>query len=292
MANSSARHHNILLLTTLFLVTLARQALSVHLCPNCGTRPVPYPLSTGPTCGDQLYKLRCNGGSLLFDTINNTYPVTSISSQNQRLTIQPSPFIPNTCITEDISTQGIQLNSSLPFNITSSNTILYLNCSNLLLSSPLDCNSSSLCHTYINGSVRGASNGGACGNSQICCTFRAGGSSTAYSMRVRTMGCAAYESFVNLDYSLPVRQWPQPGLELQWASPSEPVCGTQSDCDPNSACGPDPNSNSGVRRCFCNSGFHWDPLIGFCAQGNVPTFQMYDPCISSVLPLSFGVLQL
>nr|XP_027061353.1 wall-associated receptor kinase-like 20 [Coffea arabica] len=214
--------------------------------PGLRRHAVPYPLSIRPTCGDQLYKLRCSAGSLLFDTLNNTYPVTSVSPQLQRLTIQPSP--------------------SLPFNITNSNTILYLNCTQTLLISPLNCTSSSLCHTFING-TRSVSDGGACENSEICCTFRRGGSATSYSIRVRDAGCRAYRAFVNLDYSLPVSRWPQPGLELQWVSPSEPICRKQMDCDSESTCGLDPNSNSGVWRCFCNSGLHWDAIAGSCSKG-------------------------
>ncbi|XP_027110922.1 wall-associated receptor kinase-like 20 [Coffea arabica] len=288
MAISSApRHHFLLLATcTLLLVTFSKPALSAQRCPDCGATPVPYPLSTRPTCGDQLYKLRCSAGSLLFDTLNNTYPVTSVSPQLQRLTIQPSPFLPSTCITADISTQGVQLNSSLPFNITSSNTILYLNCTQTLLSSPLNCTSSSLCHTFING-TRNVSDGGACENSEICCTFRAGGSSTSYSIRVRDAGCRAYRAFVNLDYSLPVSRWPQPGLELQWVSPSEPICRNQTDCDSESTCGPDPNSNSGVRRCFCNSGLHWDGIAGLCSKD--VTCQDPDGCGSSRTGLIAGL---
>ncbi|XP_016446839.1 wall-associated receptor kinase-like 20 [Nicotiana tabacum] len=251
----------------LLLMCAAAPALSARRCADCGSSPVPYPLSTGPDCGDQFYKIRCTSTQLLFDTLNNSYPITSISPETQRLTIQPSPFLPNTCITQDISTIGVQLNSSLPFNITSSNTIVFLNCSETLLRSPLNCSSASLCHAYVNGSSSG--NGGAvdaCRNAPICCTFRAGGSSTSYMIRVRESGCRAYRSFVNLDSSLPVSRWPQPGLELQWVSPPEPVCAAQSDCDSDSTCTPDPNSNGGISRCFCHSGFHWDPIAALCAQ--------------------------
>lgn len=84
-------------------------------------------------------------------------------------------------------------------------------------------------------------------------------------IRVRDAGCRAYSSFVNLDPTLPVNRWPKPGLEIQWVSPSEPVCGTQADCDSNSTCGSDPLEN-GVNRCFCNSGLRWDPIQGLCAE--------------------------
>ncbi|XWS56619.1 hypothetical protein CRYUN_Cryun09bG0101900 [Craigia yunnanensis] len=246
----------LLLLTCTFGVTL-----SANRCPNCGSTPVPYPLSTAPTCGDQSYKIRCDAGSLIFDTLNNSYQITSVNHFNQRLVIKPADLVPNTCVTTDLPFEGVQLNSSLPFNITSSNTVLFLNCTELILGSPLNCSSAGLCHVYINES----SSATACESAPICCTFKAGGGATAYAIRARESGCRAYTSFVNLQSELPVNRWPEPGMELQWVSPPEPVCGTQADCDGNSTCGPAPNSN-GVRRCFCNSGLWWNAIEGICAE--------------------------
>ncbi|CAH9097574.1 unnamed protein product [Cuscuta europaea] len=210
----------------LLLLSWSGVALSPVTCPNCGSTPVPLPLSTAANCGDQLYKIRCKNSELFFDTLNNTYRISSITPKSQRLTIEPAPFLPNstntsspgtTCVTEDISTVGIQLNSSLPFNITSSNTVLLLNCTDRLFHSPLDCsNSSGLCHTYIDASRDSGSPAGACAGAPICCNFRTGGSTTAYRIRIREAGCSAYRVFVNLNESLPVRQWPNPALELEW----------------------------------------------------------------------------
>ncbi|KAL0402815.1 UNVERIFIED_CONTAM: Wall-associated receptor kinase-like 20 [Sesamum radiatum] len=232
--------------------------------PPCGSTSVPYPLSTAPNCGDPSYRIRCVSGTLLFDSSNNSYPITSISPSNQRLIVAPSSFLPNTCIAADLPSNGFQLNSSAPFNITSSNTIFYLNCSDSILNSPLNCTSNSLCHVYVN-ATNSASD---CVNT-ACCAFRAGGSTTSYRIRLRQdaqEGCRAYRSFVNLDYGLPVNRWPQPGVELQWVLPREPTCGGQGDCGSGSSCGPDPNSNAGISRCFCNSGLQWDPLNGVCAK--------------------------
>lgn len=256
-----------LLIFTAALLMCAGCASSAVRCPNCGNITIPYPLSTGPACGDQSYKILCDAGSLKFDTLNNSYPITSITPSAQRFVIRPSNFLPNTCVTSDIAHQGVQLNSSLPFNVTSSNTILYLNCTSDLLRSPLNCSSTSLCHVYVNNS--GAV--GPCEDAPLCCTFRAGGSSTSYMIRVRQSGCSAYSSFVNLDQTLPVNRWPQPGLEIQWVLPREPVCGSQADCNDgsnsnsNSTCGPDP-AGAGVRRCFCNSPLVWDPVEGVCVE--------------------------
>ncbi|TYI62817.1 hypothetical protein E1A91_D10G273200v1 [Gossypium mustelinum] len=264
-----------LLSTALLLLTCAvGLTVSVNRCPNCGSTAVPYPLSTGPSCGDQSYKIRCEARSLVFDTLNNTYPITSINRFNQRLVIQPASLVPNTCVTTDLRFEGVQLNSSLPFNITSSNTVMFLNCTDSILRSPLDCSSNGLCHEYVNESSRVA----ACEASPICCTFKAGGGATAYAIRARQTGCRAYTSFVNLQSDLPVNRWPEPGMELQWVSPPEPVCGTQADCDRNSTCGSDPNSN-GTRRCFCNSGLFWDPIEGVCTEIN--TCQNPDGCSDS-----------
>lgn len=249
----------LLILTLALFVTAASAATR---CPDCGSNPVPYPLSSSPTCGDPSYRIQCGAeGSLSFPTLNNSYPITTIHAATQRLVIQPAQLVSNTCVTSDLVTQGVQLNSSLPFNVTSSNTILYLNCSNLILGSPLNCSSSSLCHTYVNNSAAA----GACLSSPICCTFGAGGSTTSYTIRVREAACRAYTSFVNLESSLPVSQWPQPGLEIQWVSPPEPICESQSDCDGNSTCGFD-LATSGTRRCYCNSGLTWDPTQGICAH--------------------------
>lgn len=250
----------LLLLLAAVLLTCTVPSLSLPTCPPCGSTAVPYPLSTAASCGDPSYKIRCSGGALVLDSLNNTYAITSISPSTQRLTIAPSSFLPNTCIAADLPTNGLQLNSSAPFNITSSNTIFYLNCSDSILNSPLNCTSSSLCHVYSNASSSAAA---PCRNIQ-CCAFRAGGSTTAHRIRAREEGCRAYRSFVNLDPGLPVDRWPQPGVELEWLLPPEPICAAQPDCGSGSTCRSDPNSN-GLRRCFCNSGLEWDPAAGICA---------------------------
>ncbi|KAL5709467.1 hypothetical protein ACHQM5_020151 [Ranunculus cassubicifolius] len=253
----------LLLATAILLYTSTTMTDAATICENCGPTPVPYPLSTGPNCGDQSYKVRCESGSLRFDALNgSSYQIQSINSDNQRFVIQPANFVPNTCVTTDIATEGLELNSSLPFNVTGSNTIMYLNCTNSLLRSPLNCTSTSLCHTYINDTVEGS----VCDAAPLCCTFRSDGLTNSYRIRVRDSGCSAYRSFVNLDYSLPVSQWPTSGLEIQWVSPREPLCRLQNDCTSteNSNCAPDTIIN-GESRCFCQAGYQWDPILGNCA---------------------------
>ncbi|CAI9772973.1 unnamed protein product [Fraxinus pennsylvanica] len=249
-------------LSAAVILTYAVCVLSLKGCPSCGSTPVPYPLSTAPDCGDQSYKIRCNATSLFFDSLNNSYPITSISPSNQRLTIEPSPFLANTCITTDqLTSNGLQLNSSAPFNITSSNTVFFLNCSTSILISPLNCSSNNLCHVYIDGTTR---NG--CVDTQVCCALQAGASVTRYTLGFKESGCAGYRSFVNLDSSLPVSRWPAPGVELEWLLPREPTCGELGDCDSGSTCSPDPNSNGLIKRCFCNSGLQWDSVVGQCIK--------------------------
>ncbi|KAJ6727003.1 WALL-ASSOCIATED RECEPTOR KINASE-LIKE 20 [Salix purpurea] len=252
---------NRLLLTAFLLLRCAMCTFSAKNCPNCGTTPVPYPFSTAPTCGDPQYKIRCSSGTLLFDTLNSSYQIMSINPSIQRLVIQPASLLPNTCVTSDYIHEGIWLNESLPFNITSDNTIMFLNCTESLLRSPLNCTSTSLCHVYVNSSKGEAP----CRAASICCTVKVGGSSTAHRIRVRDTGCRAYTSFVDLDPVLPVDKWSDPGLAIEWVLPQEPVCGSQADCDGNSTCGPAANL-SGAGRCYCTGGLHWDPIQGICAR--------------------------
>lgn len=232
-------------------------------CGNCGHIPVPYPLSTGPDCGDQGYKVRCTAGTLWFDTLNgSSYMITSINPLMQRIIIRPAGLPINTCTSTDFHSQGIQLNDNLPFNITRSNTILLFNCKDAMLhmQPPIDCLPSSICHNYIK------DNAPACTSAPLCCTFKPGWPQSAHMIKVYDGGCAAYQSFVNLDVkTVAVKKWPEPGVEIEWALPREPVCNTPVDCKDllSSKCLPDPVS-FGQRRCFCDAGFKWDPINVLC----------------------------
>ncbi|KAE8706042.1 Wall-associated receptor kinase-like 20 [Hibiscus syriacus] len=193
--------------------------------------------------------------------IPGSYMIISINPMTQRIVLRPPDLLRDSCISSDIGTQGIQLDDDLPFNITSSNTILLLNCTNAMLNlqAPINCKSTSLCHNYIK------DNATACMRSPLCCVFKTGGSQTAYVLRIHNGGCLAYQSFVNIDTVNPPKKWPQPGLEIEWALPQEPVCKTPVDCDNlfHSKCLAYP-ANVGTKRCFCNKGFKWDPFNGLC----------------------------
>lgn len=262
------------------LLLLLLPASHARVCPPCGSTSVPYPLSTGDGCGDPAYKVRCaaNTSTLMFDALNGTsYPITSISPAAQRLVVSPAPFVSRpqgqgSCMSEGAAVgRGVQLNASLPFNVSSSNTIMLLNCTPALLLSPLNCSSNSLCHVYADSAGSTAS---ACAPLPLCCTFVAGGSSTSYSIRVSPQFCSAYRSFVALDPTQPPATWGRRlGLELQWATPREPRCRTQADCEDgaNATCADDPllASVAGAgtaRRCFCVPGLAWNPIAGACQQ--------------------------
>lgn len=229
-------------------------------CPNCGTTPVPYPLSTGPTCGHQSYKIRCDAGVLKFDTLNNTYPILSISTKDQRLVIAQASFLPNTCTSADLHTQGIQLDSSLPFTISFNNTIIFFNCTETMSSLSMDCTPTSPCRAYENNSPQMS----VCMRSPRCCSYYKGSTTNIYALRLTMDRCRAYKSFINLNSSLPFNKWPATAVELIWAPSPEPPCTTQIHCDSTSTC---KDAHDGTRRCFCKSKFRWDASVGQCTKG-------------------------
>ena len=229
-------------------------------CPSCGTSPVPYPLSTAPTCGHQSYKIRCDMGVLKFDTLNNTYPIISISPKDQRLVIAQSPFLPNMCVTADLFSHGIQLDPSLPFTITLNNTIIFFNCSETMSSFSMDCSPTSPCRAYENGSPQMS----LCRKSPRCCYYYKGSSTNLYALRLTMERCRAYKSFTNLNSLLPYNKWPDPTVELMWAPPPQLPCTKQADCDSTSTCR---DALDGTRKCSCKSAFRWDTAAGQCVKG-------------------------
>ncbi|WCJ34406.1 Protein kinase family protein [Euphorbia peplus] len=237
-------------------------------CPSCGSIEVPYPLSTNSNCGDRSYHLRCDNESqkLYMDTKNgSSYLVLRIMPYFQRMVVQPSPWVSGSCVTRDmLVSEGFWLNQTLPFNVTSSNTIFLFNCSPRLFVSPLNCTPSSLCHSYLESSGRVEMNRSRkCASSlDPCCTFIAGGMPSAYKIRLHSSGCTAFRSVLNLDPGKPASQWEE-GLEIQWTPPSEPVCKMQQDCSGASKCSPAENS---LFRCLCNRDYIWDHIRGSCKR--------------------------
>ncbi|XP_038701519.1 wall-associated receptor kinase-like 20 isoform X2 [Tripterygium wilfordii] len=274
----------LLILTVAIISSSTRCTMALRRCGNCGRIPVPYPLSTGQDCGDQSYKIRCTAGTLWLDTLGgSSYTITSINLFTQRIIIRPASLAGNACVTTDYHSQGIQLDDNLPFNITSSNTILLLNCTDAMLhwQVPLNCSITSICHDYIR------ENAPVCKAAPLCCAFNTGGSQTAYVIRVQGGGCAAYQSFLYKDINAGlVKKWPEPGLEIQWALPREPVCKTPLDCKDLlfSTCLADPVS-TWQNRCFCNAGFKWDPVNGVCQSDKC---HQCNRCASHLLPIFTG----
>ncbi|KAL0888803.1 hypothetical protein Bca101_012786 [Brassica carinata] len=281
MENKGSSYYAILIPTLLTVwLACAGQACARHpkanhpmpgppRCPNCGPMVVPYPLSTNPNCGDQAYKINCVGGKLYFGALHgSTYLITSINPVTQRIVIHPPGFASSgSCLSADVSKAGLELDPHLPFSITNSNTILLLGCPEAMLQAPIDCTGTSLCHSYIK------NNASACSKAPFCCTFRTDGSQNAYTIRINGGGCLAYQSFVGLNPNKevppPGKKWPDPGLELQWTLPKEPLCKTDVDCSlllgSKSKCLPDPTS-LGLKRCSCKKGLEWDPVNAVCGK--------------------------
>ncbi|KAL3358237.1 hypothetical protein AABB24_015403 [Solanum stoloniferum] len=270
-------------LYVLLLLHFFCYSCSQKTCPNCGSLEVPYPLSTNPNCGNPDYSIRCDPHShkLYLDTLNgSSYVILRIMASFQRMVVQPSPWMPGTCVTQDMSvSEGLWLNQTLPFNVTSSNTIFLFNCSPRLLVSPLNCTPSSLCHKYLlsSGHVDAKRELQCASDVDPCCTFIAGGMPSAYKIRLHISGCQAFRSILHLDAMKPANEWEE-GLEIQWSPPPEPHCKSQSDCSGASTCSP--SGKNGVFRCFCNRDYYWNQSLGNCMKKKHPGF---------VLNISIGI---
>ncbi|MCO5592490.1 hypothetical protein L7F22_046493 [Adiantum nelumboides] len=251
--------------------------LALRTCPDCGSLKVPYPLSTSSSCGDPRYKLTCNTDEekLYFEALSGSYPVISIHTELQRLVINPPPLLSGQCKSRDFPSQGLLLNQSLPFNITNTNTIFLFNCSQLLLRSPLNCSSSSLCSQYLtllSSGVDGAETV-ACGG-LLCCTFKAGGSTSTFNIRVREEGCSAYTSVLSDELD----DYNSKGIEIEWTLPREPLCDPNLKESSSGSCGQDSvcqlieasaaaiDGNTSQWRCLCKAQYKWDGSVGLCLK--------------------------
>ncbi|GLT87014.1 hypothetical protein SLE2022_051180 [Rubroshorea leprosula] len=89
-------------------------------CETCGTSLIPYPLSTGPKCGDAMYlSFYCNStsGDLTFEAPAGTYRVTSINPETRKFILQmkAADFCQDGTLRYDI----FQFKKSSPFHVTS-----------------------------------------------------------------------------------------------------------------------------------------------------------------------------
>ncbi|TYI94630.1 hypothetical protein E1A91_D02G218600v1 [Gossypium mustelinum] len=93
-------------------------------CLPCGTNLVPYPLSTGPNCGDPVYySFDCDmvTGQLSFMTPSGNYTVTHVNPKASIFDIEMQAKEAVNCHAMHSSGSKIlQLNRSSPFNVTSS----------------------------------------------------------------------------------------------------------------------------------------------------------------------------
>ncbi|KAI4363806.1 hypothetical protein MLD38_019978 [Melastoma candidum] len=74
--------------------------LTARNCETCGTYTIPYPLSTGPKCGDPQYlSFHCNvsSGEVSFETENGTYRVTNIIPESRKFLIQADQEQTDSC---------------------------------------------------------------------------------------------------------------------------------------------------------------------------------------------------
>ncbi|KAK7257498.1 hypothetical protein RIF29_31518 [Crotalaria pallida] len=88
-------------------------------CRTCGTNFIPYPLSTGPNCGDPMYfSFHCNisSGQLDFETPEGTYQVISINAETQKFLIHRKDL--SNCEGQSSRDELLHLNQSSPFHLT------------------------------------------------------------------------------------------------------------------------------------------------------------------------------
>ncbi|KAH9716307.1 protein kinase domain-containing protein [Citrus sinensis] len=116
--------------------------LTLNLIPS--PSPVAFsksnPINASVYCGNDVLQLLSAGGFY--------YKIISINPSSYRLVINP-PLIPkDTCYSSDLTSEGFRLDDDSPFNISTRNTVMLLNCSDNILLSPLNCSSSSLCRLF------------------------------------------------------------------------------------------------------------------------------------------------
>ncbi|XP_042513515.1 wall-associated receptor kinase-like 20 [Macadamia integrifolia] len=204
----------VVILVSMFFIPLALSS-ALDQCSNCGNMEVPYPLSTSDNCGVSNYRVSCNNGSLEFLSERNSYyKILSIDADASRFIISPPKIERKKCYSSDLLVKGLKINESSPFSISKRNTVMLFNCSNIVLYSPLNCSSNSLCRQY----EEKIKEGRGCRNT-LCCTYLKDSSITSHFIRLRVGGCTAYTSVVDLKAGDPPTSWNY-GIELQWVPPN------------------------------------------------------------------------
>ncbi|XP_039154773.1 G-type lectin S-receptor-like serine/threonine-protein kinase At4g03230 isoform X2 [Eucalyptus grandis] len=88
-------------------------------CGTCGTNLVPYPLSTGQSCGDPLYSaFSCDSmtAQLYFELPMDRYRITSVNPETRIFTIQVNERFK--CMSEDLKKISQRLGQSGPFAVS------------------------------------------------------------------------------------------------------------------------------------------------------------------------------
>lgn len=202
----------------LFLQTslgLVINASTFSACSNCGDFVVPYPLSTNEDCGDNRYKVYCNDGNLEFLSATGTYyKILRIEPSSNKLVISTPPILKNTCYSSDLFMGGLLLDESLPFNISTQNTVMLFNCSYNILQSPLNCSSNSICRQF----EEKVEEGTGCMDT-LCCHYLKDSAMNSHKIRVKVGSCTAYTCLVGFKPNDQLETWNY-GIELQWLSPN------------------------------------------------------------------------
>ncbi|XP_024191256.1 wall-associated receptor kinase-like 20 [Rosa chinensis] len=208
----------VVIMIMILITKIGNVSADLGACPKCGSLEVPYPFSTDDSCGDPRYKIYCNNGNELqfMSAEGFKYKILSIDLSANKLIIQPPDLLvvddtTTTCYSSDFSSQGLRLDERLPFNISTRNTVMLFNCSDNILRSPLNCSSNSFCR-QIEDKVE------AC-RGTLCCHFLKDSHMTSYMIRIRSGGCTAYTSVVDIRPQDPVDNWNY-GIELQWLTPN------------------------------------------------------------------------
>ncbi|EEF49928.1 hypothetical protein RCOM_1434200 [Ricinus communis] len=203
------------MLLIFLILCSATQVSALNACPKCGSMEVPYPLSTGDTCGDPRYRIYCKNDALEFlSSTGFYYKILSINPSTNKLVIGSPIMQKNACYSSDLALGGLMLDENLPFNISTHNTVMLFNCSMDILKSPLNCSSTSFCRQF----EEGDEGGNGC-KGTLCCHFLKDSAMTSHRIRVRVGGCTAYTSVVDLKPAEPIDAWKY-GIELQWLPPN------------------------------------------------------------------------
>lgn len=202
------------MLVIFFFLTLVSFVPALDACPKCGTMVVPYPLSISDNCGDPRYRIYCNDNILQFKSAEGFfYNILSINPRANKLVISPPMILKNTCYSSDLSLGGLRLDENSPFNISTRNTVMLFNCSENILTSPLNFSSNSLCRLY----EANVEEGSGC-KGTLCCHFLKDSAMTSHRIRVRLGGCTAYSAVADVNPGENTALWKY-GIELQWLPP-------------------------------------------------------------------------